>query len=162
METSRSVSFWWNEAVEVIEATEVVEVIEAAEVTDAREFTQYAKCKLAFSVKRHKQAKNFEKTLKISLHLVRSNSFLHNFFLNLFFWRLWWTGMLLLSKLKGHRSNFHYSGFPNHPHTKSSLNISICQIKLKRKCLPRDTLYLVYYHCIVLQIFVLHWHVCKK
>ena len=26
------------------------------------------------------------------------------------FWRLWRTGMLLLTKLKGHRSNFHYSG----------------------------------------------------
>ena len=43
------VIFWWNEAVEVIEATEVgeaVEVIEAAEVPDAREITQYVKCRL--------------------------------------------------------------------------------------------------------------------
>ena len=45
-------------------------------------------------------------------------------------WRLWRTGMLLLTKLKGHRSNFHYSGFPNHPQTKSSLNISICQSQI--------------------------------
>ena len=58
-----------------------------------------------------------------------------------FSWRLWRTGMLLLTKLKGHRSNFHYSGFPNHPQTKSSLNISICQSQLKRKCLPLDTLF---------------------
>jgi hypothetical protein len=62
-------------------------------------------------------------------------------FLHLFFWRLWRTGMLLLTKLEGHKSNFHYSEFPNHPQTKSSLNISICQSKLKRKCLPCDTLY---------------------
>ena len=27
-----------------------------------------------------------------------------------FSWRLWRTGMLLLTKLKGHRWNFHYSG----------------------------------------------------
>ena len=56
--------FWWVEAVKVIEATEVieaVEVIEAAEVPDAREITQYAKCKLSFSVKRHKQVKNVRK-----------------------------------------------------------------------------------------------------
>ena len=54
--------------------------------------------------------------------------------------------MLLLTKLNGHRSNFHYSGFPNHPQTKSSLNIFICQSKLKRKCLPRDTLYCIMSH----------------
>ena len=40
-----------KEAVEVIEATEV---IEAAEVQDGREITQYEKCKLSFSLKRHK------------------------------------------------------------------------------------------------------------
>ena len=50
-----------------------------------------------------------------------------------FSWRLWRTGMLLLTKLKGHRSNFHYSGFPNHPQTKSSLNISICQSQIKKR-----------------------------
>ena len=50
--------------------------------------------------------------------------------------------MLLLTNLKGHKPNVHYSGFPNHPKTKSSLNISICQSKLKHKCLPLDTLYL--------------------
>ena len=56
----------WNEAVEVIEATEVVEaveVIEATEAPDAREITQYAKCKLSFSVKRHIWAKNVEKKI---------------------------------------------------------------------------------------------------
>ena len=56
--------FLWNEAVEVVEASEVieaVEVIEAPEAPDAREITQYAKCKLSFSVKRHKQAKNVGK-----------------------------------------------------------------------------------------------------
>ena len=56
-----STFFWWNEAVEVIEATEVVEaveVIEAAEVLDARKITQYVKCKVSFSAKMHKKAKN--------------------------------------------------------------------------------------------------------
>ena len=33
-----------------------------------------------------------------------------------------------------------YSGFPNLPQTKSSLSISICQSKLKRKCLSLDSL----------------------
>ena len=59
--------FWWNEAVEAVEATEVieaVEVIEAAEVPDAREITQYAKCKLSFSVKRHKRANNVRKIIE--------------------------------------------------------------------------------------------------
>ena len=45
--------------VEVIETTEIVEtveVIEVAEDPDAREITQYEKCKLSYSVKRHKQA----------------------------------------------------------------------------------------------------------
>ena len=64
--------FLWNEAVEVVEATEVieaVEVIEAPEAPDAREITQYAKCKLSFSVKRHKWAKNVgKKELKVPLH----------------------------------------------------------------------------------------------
>ena len=53
--------FWWIEAVEVIEATEVVEpfeVIEAAEVPEARKITQYVKCKVSFSAKMHKKAKN--------------------------------------------------------------------------------------------------------
>ena len=65
METSiAQYLLWWNEAVEVIEATEVVEaveVIEAAEVPDAREITQYVKCKVSFSAKMHKKAKNVEK-----------------------------------------------------------------------------------------------------
>ena len=55
--------FGWNEAEEVIEASEVVEaveVVEAAEVSDAREITQYEKCKLSFSLKKHKRAKNIE------------------------------------------------------------------------------------------------------
>ena len=42
------------EVIEAIEAVEAVEVIEAAEVPDGWEITQYAKCKLSFSVKRHK------------------------------------------------------------------------------------------------------------
>ena len=53
-------------AVEVIEATEfveAVEVIEAIEVLDAREITKYLKCKLSFSPKRHKKAKNVEKKI---------------------------------------------------------------------------------------------------
>ena len=55
--------FWWNVAVEVIEATEVVEaveVIKAAEVPDTREITKYVKCKVPFSVKMHIKAKNIE------------------------------------------------------------------------------------------------------
>jgi hypothetical protein len=64
-------------------------------------------------------------------------------FLHPFSWRLWRTGMLLLTNLKGHKPNVHYSGFPNHPKTKSSLIIYICQSKLKHKCLPLDTLYLI-------------------
>ena len=50
--------------------------------------------------------------------------------------------MLLLTKSKGHMSNFHYSGFPQHLQTKSNLHISISQSKLKHKYLPLDTLYL--------------------
>ena len=41
--------------------TSATEVIEAAEVQDAREITQYEKCKLSFSLKRQKWAKNIEK-----------------------------------------------------------------------------------------------------
>ena len=37
MKKSSSVSFWWNEATEVIEATEAVKVIKAAEVFEARQ-----------------------------------------------------------------------------------------------------------------------------
>ena len=44
--------FWWNEAIEVIEATEAVEVIEAAEVPDGREIDQHVKYKVLFSLKR--------------------------------------------------------------------------------------------------------------
>ena len=44
--------------------------------------------------------------------------------------RLWRTGMLLLTKSKGHTSNFHYSGFPNHLQTKSNLHISIRQSQI--------------------------------
>ena len=44
--------------------------------------------------------------------------------------RLWRTGMLLLTKSKGHTSNFHYSGFPNHLQTKSNLHISIHQSQI--------------------------------
>ena len=56
--------------------------------------------------------------------------------------RLWRTGMLLLTKTKGHMSNVHYSGFPKHLQTKSNLHISISQNKLKHKCLPLDTQFL--------------------
>ena len=47
-----------------------------------------------------------------------------------FFWRLWRTGMLLLTKLKGNTSNSHYSEFPNHLQTKSNLHISIRQSQI--------------------------------
>ena len=53
-----------------------------------------------------------------------------------------YTGLLLLTKLKGHKSNVRYSGFPNYLQTKSRLHISICQSKLKDECLPLDTLYM--------------------
>ena len=53
---------------------EVIEAAEAAEAPDAWKITQYANCKLSFPVKRPEQAKT------VSLHLVHSNSFLHNFF----------------------------------------------------------------------------------
>ena len=56
--------------------------------------------------------------------------------------RLWRTGMLLLTKLKGLKSNVRYSRYPNHLQSKSSLHISILQSKLKHKCLPLDTLQL--------------------
>ena len=56
--------FWWYENVEATEVIEAVEVIEAAEAPDAREITQYAKCKVWFSVKRHKQAKNVGKKIE--------------------------------------------------------------------------------------------------
>ena len=95
--------------------------------------------------------------LKISIEssiliaLVRCSSNFHKSSLNLFLkklytlwhpflWRLWRTGILLLTKSKGHKSNVHCPGFPNYPQTKSSLHISICQSKLKHKCLPLDTL----------------------
>ena len=48
MKQSSSDSFWWNKAVEVIEATEVGEageVIEAGEDPNARDITQCVKCK---------------------------------------------------------------------------------------------------------------------
>ena len=61
MKISTQEVFWWNKAIEVIEATEAVEVIEAAEVSDGRKITQYVNCKVSFSPKRHKKAKNVEK-----------------------------------------------------------------------------------------------------
>ena len=39
MKISTQEVFWWNEAIEVIEATEAVEVIEAAEVPEGRKIT---------------------------------------------------------------------------------------------------------------------------
>ena len=44
--------------------------------------------------------------------------------------RLWRTGMLLLTKSKGHKLNAPYSEFPNHFQTKSNLHISICQSQI--------------------------------
>ena len=44
--------------------------------------------------------------------------------------RLWRTGMLLLTKSKGHKSNAPYSGFPNHLQTKSNHYISICKSQI--------------------------------
>ena len=49
-----------------------------------------------------------------------------------------------LTKSKGPMSNVHYSGFPKHLQTKSNLHISISQSKLKHKCLPLDTMYLLF------------------
>ena len=58
-----------------------------------------------------------------------------------FSWRLWRTGMLLLTKSKGHKSNSPYSGFPNHLQTKSNLHISICQSQIHYVNSRWDTLY---------------------
>ena len=44
--------------------------------------------------------------------------------------RLWRTGMLLLTKSKGHKSNSPYSGFPIHLQTKSNLYISTRQSQI--------------------------------
>ena len=46
---------------EAIEVVEAAEVIVAIQVLDAKEITLYVKCKLSFSPKRHKKAKNVEK-----------------------------------------------------------------------------------------------------
>jgi hypothetical protein len=48
----------------------------------------------------------------LSLLMWDGSSKIHFFidFWHPFSWRLWRTVMLLLTKLKGHRSNFHYSG----------------------------------------------------
>ena len=62
-----------------------------------------------------------------------------------FSWRLWRTGMLLLTKFKDHRSNFHYSEFPNPLQTKSSLNISIYQNQIKKKQSLAGDPVLIYY-----------------
>ena len=42
------------QVIEAVQVKEATEFIEAAEVQDAREITQYEKCKLSFSLKRHK------------------------------------------------------------------------------------------------------------
>ena len=44
------------------------------------------------------------------------------------------------NQIKGHSLNVHYSGFSNQLQTKSGLNISIPQGKMKHKCLPLDTM----------------------
>ena len=80
-------SNWWNEAEEAIEATKVVEAVEVNEavwVPDAREITQYAKCKLSYLVKRHKQAKNVGKKIWKYLYIMYIQTlfciyFLHSF-----------------------------------------------------------------------------------
>ena len=88
MKISTQDVIWWNEAIEVIEATEAVEaveVIEAAEVPEGRKITQYVKCKVSFSPKKHRKAKNVEKEkLKTALHLLHSISFLQILFLNFY------------------------------------------------------------------------------
>ena len=78
------------------------------------------------------------------LSMWNGSSKIHYFidFWHSFCWRLWRPCMLLLTKSKGHMSNFHYSGFPQHLQTKSNLHISISQSKLKHKYLPLDTLYM--------------------
>ena len=48
-------------------------------------------------------------------------------FWHISFWRLWRTGVLLLTKSKGHKSNSPYSWLPNHLQIKSNLHISIRQ-----------------------------------
>ena len=61
-------AWFWKKKIPATEVVEAVEVIEAAEVPDWREITQYVKCKVSFSPKRHKKAKNVEKEkLKIAL-----------------------------------------------------------------------------------------------
>ena len=55
--------------------------------------------------------------------------------------RLWRTRMLLLTKSKGHRSNSHYSGFPNYLQTKSNLHISIYQSQIHQVKTRWETLY---------------------
>ena len=77
------------------------------------------------------------------LSMWNGSSKIHYFidFWHSFCWSLWRPCMLLLTKSKGHMSNVHYSGFPQHLQTKSNLHISISQSKLKHKYLPLDTLY---------------------
>ena len=55
--------------------------------------------------------------------------------------RLWRTGMLLLTKSKGHKSNSPYSGLPNHLQTKSNLHISIRQSQIHCIKCKWETLY---------------------
>ena len=66
------------------EVIEVTEVIEAAEAPDAREITQYAKCKLSFSVKRHKQAKNVGKKIWKYLYIMYIQTLFCIYFLDPF------------------------------------------------------------------------------
>ena len=83
-----------------------------------------------FPLKRHKWAKNIEKKIENIFTLGTFKLFLAKKNSHPFSWRLWRTGMLLMTKLKDHRSNFHYSEFPNHLLTKSNLHISICQSQI--------------------------------
>ena len=87
---------------------------------------------------------NPDTKMTYSGHLVFDGlSKVHYFidFWHLFFWRLWRTGNLLLTKSKGHRSNSHYSEFLKHLQTKSNLHISARYIRSKpdgRPCILVD------------------------
>jgi hypothetical protein len=68
--------------------------------------------------------------LTYSVFLMWDRSSKSHYFIDFghpFFWRLWRTGMLLLTKSKGPKQKFHYSEFQNYIQTKSNLHISIRQ-----------------------------------
>ena len=70
-------------------------------------------------------------------------------FWHLFFWRLWRRERLLLTKSKGHKSNVHYSGFPNHPQKnltwislslRANENINVCPCNELKHSMARANL----------------------